>query len=159
MKIKMTTRSLWTAVLVAAGILTLSGCKRGTTLDTRTYTLKHLDAGAAERIIAPYVFTDRADAPGTMSASAGVITVRETPDNLGKIQRVLDEYDVPRPDIRLHFQLIEADGFTDTDPAIAPVEAQLRKVFQFKGYRLMGEAVVGATDRSHVMQSLPGDTP
>ena len=155
---KTTKKSLATmsGVLLAAGILALSGCQRGTRLDTRTYTLKHLDPNTAEQLVGPYIYGDREGAPGTMSATAGALTVRETPDNLDKIQRVLDQYDMPRPDVRLHFQLIEADGFTGTDSAIAPVEAQLRKIFQFKGYKLVGEAVLGVTDRSHVRQRLSG---
>jgi hypothetical protein len=156
MKTKTTSWNLWTGALVAAGILALSGCQRTTTLDTRSFTLKHLTPNAAEQIVAPYVFRDREGAPGTMSATSGVLTVRETADNLEKIQRVLDQYDVPQPDVRLRFQLIEADGFTDTDSAIAPVEAQLRKIFQFRGYHLLGEAVVGATDGSDMRQRLPG---
>jgi hypothetical protein len=148
-----------TAVLVAlsATLLAVSACQRAVTLDTRTFALKHLNANAAEQIVRPYVYEDRADGPhGMMSASAGALTVRETPDNLDKIQRVLQQYDVPRSDARLHFQLVEADHFTGTDPAIAPVEAQLKKIFQFKGYRLIGEAVVGAADGSKVSQRLPG---
>lgn len=144
-------------VLLSATLLAASACQRTVTLDTRTFALKHLDANTAEQIVRPYVYQDRADGPhGMMSASTGAITVRETPDNLDKIQRVLQQYDVPRPDIRLHFQLIEADHFTSTDPAIAPVEAQLKKIFQFQGYRLIGEAVVGAADGSTVSQRLAG---
>lgn len=142
-------------LLLSATLLAVSACQRAVTLDTRTFALKHLNASAAEQIVRPYVYEDRADGPhGMMSASTGAITVRETPDNLDKIQRVLQQYDVPRPDVRLHFQLIEADHFTGTDPAIAPVEAQLKKIFQFKGYRLIGEAVVGAADGSKVSQLL-----
>ena len=147
------TRLAW--ALASVVVVALSGCQRGTpTLDTKTFTVKYLDNTTLSELIDPYVFKDREGAPGSYSAAPGAITVRETRDNLEKIARVLQEYDVPRPDIRLHFQLIEADGFTDTDPAIAPVEAQLRKVFQFKGYHLVGEALVGATDGTEIRQRL-----
>ena len=63
-----------------------------------------------------------------------------------------------RSDVRLRFQVIEADGFTDSDPAIAEVEAELRKVFQFRGYRLAAEAVVSVTDRSEIRQVLSDDS-
>jgi len=151
----MKTKQIALAALSAV-LLGLPGCRGEPTLDTRTFALKSMDPYTAQQIIAPYVFTDRAGAPGTMSAAAASLTVRETPDNLEKIERVLAEYDVPRPDVRLRFQLIEADGFTESDPAIAAVEAELRKVFQFRGYRLVGEAVVSATDDSEVQQSLAG---
>ena len=156
MKTRKTSLTAVSGALLAAGLLALSGCQRGTTVDTRTFALKHLDSDVARELITPYVYGDREGTPGTLSTAPGAITVRETPDNLQKIQRVLDEYDVARPDIRLHFQLIEADGFTDTDPAIAPVEAQLRKVFQFNGYRLVGEAFSAPADRSRIRQSFAG---
>ncbi len=137
-------------------LVVLVSCGRGTDLDTRTFVLAHIEPWEAERLITPYVYQDREGAPGTMSTASGAITVRETSDNLEKIQRVLEEYDVARPDIRLRFQLIEADGFTGSDPGIAAVEAELRKIFQFRGYRLAGEAVVSAVDGSEIAQTLAG---
>jgi len=134
----------------------LASCGRQTDLDTRTYAVSHLRPHEASALIEPYVYGDREGAPGSYSAGEAAITVRETPDNLDKIERVLAEYDVPRSDVRLRFQLIEANGFTDSDPAIADVEAELRKVFQFRGYRLGGEAVVTATDGSRIEQALAG---
>lgn len=144
------------AALCTTLLLSASACQRAVQLDTRTFTLRHLDARAAESIVRPYVYENRKDGPhGQMSASAGALTVRETSDNLAKIQRVLDQYDVPQADVRLHFQLIEADHFKGTDPAIAPVEAQLKKIFQFTGYRLVGQAVVGAANASAIDVRLP----
>ena len=58
-----------------------------TRLDTRTFELKGLNGEEAARILTPYVFTDRKDAPGAMSYVNGSLTVRETPDNLDKIAR------------------------------------------------------------------------
>lgn len=142
--------------LLAAMILAAAAtaCDRQPGLDVRTFPLTHLRPGQAHELILPYVYADRAGAPGVATASDGALTVRETPDNLDKIERVLAEFDVPRPDVRLHFQLIEADGFTTSDPRIAAVEEELRKIFQFGGYRLAGEAVVFATDGAAFGQSL-----
>ena len=69
---------------------------------------------------------------------------------------MLAEFDKMQPDVTLHFQLIEADGFTDSDPRISAVEVELRKVFQFGGYRLAGEAFMTATDGSHIAQVMQG---
>lgn len=137
-------------------LIALASCGRAPELDTRTFALEHLAPYQAELLITPYVFSDRADAPGTLSATEGAITVRETPDNLSKIERVLAQYDVERPGIQLHFQLIQADGPMPADPGIAAVEAELRKIFQFEGYRLAGEAVVYALDGSEISQTLSG---
>jgi hypothetical protein len=82
--------------------------------------------------------------------------VRETSDNLDKIARVLAQYDVPSPWVRLHFQLIDADGATTTDPRIAMVETELKKLFRYRGYKLVAETVVSGTAQSHVEQAIGG---
>jgi hypothetical protein len=135
----------------------LAACQNSQSLETRTFTLEHIDAYEASVLLEPYVYVNRAGAPGAMTNSQRGITVRETSDNLEQIARVLADIDVPRPDVRLHFQLIHANGFTDTDPRIAEVETQLRELFQFRGYQLIGEAFVSATDRSEIEQGLGGD--
>src|SRR5437899_8971791 len=143
------------AITVAA---LLAACSpRGPNLDTRTFALKYLRGSDAIPIVVPYVYTDRPNAKGVFSVSDNAITVRETPDNLDKIARVLAQYDRPRPFVRLTFHLIEADGAATTDPAIRDVEATLRQLFRFRGYRLVGEGVVSATERGEVTQILAAE--
>lgn len=144
--------STWLAL---AGLLAVAACW-GPRLDTRTFQLNYLDGGEAAALLAPYVFTDRKDAPGQMNHVRGSLTVRETPDNLDKIARVLAEYDRAKPSVRLHFQIIQADGAATSDPAIADVEAALRKLFRFRGYRLVAEAVAGGMEGSEVRQIVGG---
>ncbi len=129
-------------------------CTRESTIDTRTFALQYIEAGTALGLLDPYVFGDRPNNPGTISATQSTVTVRETPDNLEKIARVLEEYDVPSPWVRLSFQIIEADGAAAVDPDIAEVEAELRRLFRYDGYRLVGQAVVSATSRSRVEQAI-----
>lgn len=137
-------------------LLGLAACG-GPNLDTRTFELSYLDAGEARAIISPYVYGDRPNAPGTISGSSNVLTVRETPDNLDKIARVLQQFDLPKPRVQLHFQLIEADGSEGTDPAIAEVEEELRRLFRFDGYRLAAEAYLGGSEGSSIEQVIGGD--
>ena len=151
----MTFRTLTAA---AAVTIVLSACTGSPELDTRTFELRHMEAHMAEAMIDPYVYGDRPDAPGYISQAGNTITVRETPDNLEKIARVLEEFDRPRPTVRLHFQLIEANGSSTPDPAIAEVEAELRKLFRYSGYSLVTEAVVGGMEGSHIEQVV-GDAP
>lgn len=129
-------------VFPVALVLFVAGCRQGEELDVRTFNLEHRSGYEAAELIAPYVYTDRDTNPGAMSATGTAITVRETPDNLDKIARVLAEFDQPVPGLRLRFQLIEADSFQEPDPAIAEVTGQLRSLFRFEGYRLLGEALV-----------------
>jgi len=111
----------------------------------------------------PYIPPQRASGLGlevpeghnvaVMATSDPDITVRETRDNLDKISRVLDDFDQPIPGIRLYFQLIEADSFEDEDPAIADVVQELRSLFRFEGYRLLGEAMVPMAGGSQERQA------
>jgi len=130
------------SLLLLVGLPFLAGCGffGEPDLDVQTFNLDHRSGYEAAKLISPYVFGDREDMPGTMSATDDAITVRETRDNLEKIARVLEEFDQPQPTVRLRFQLIEADSFEDEDPAIAEVVGELRELFRFEGYRLMGEA-------------------
>jgi len=121
-------------------------------LDTRTFELSYLDGGEAEQMIDPYVYGDRPGAPGTITHTGNVLTVRETADNLDKIARVLTDYDKPKPRVQLYFQLIEADGATGVDSSISAIETELRKLFKFRGYRLAAEAYVGGTEGSSIEQ-------
>ena len=150
MKMQRTTLALAVLTWLAAG------CTRAPALETRTFAVEHLAPHEVESLIGPYVYTDRPGAPGTLSATDRAVTVRETPDNLEKIGRVLEEFDKARPDLRLSFQVIEADGFNEADARIAEVETQLRKLFQFKGYRLAAEAVLTATNGTEIHQKLSG---
>jgi hypothetical protein len=140
---------------ILPAVLLLSACGRfgAPKLDVETFNLDNRSGYEAAELINPYVFADRADAPGAMSATDAAITVRETRDNLEKIRRVLQEFDQPIPGVRLHFQLIEADSFRDEDPAIADVVAELKSLFRFEGYRLVGEAMVPVAGGSQGRQS------
>ena len=141
-------------VNIAALLCALVACEeRGTPvtrpsevkLETRTFTLEGVSPLEAANVIDAYVYRDRPVNPGMISADRNMLSVRETADNLDRIGRVIDELNAGAgtpPETTLHFQLVEADGASESDPRIADVEAQLRKVLRFDGYRLLGEAFV-----------------
>jgi hypothetical protein len=56
----------------------------------------------------------------------------------------------------LHFQLIEANGHEEVDPAIAAVVEQLRSLFRYEGYRLLGETNVTVANREAFQQRVMG---
>lgn len=138
--------------LVAAALA--GGCRGGPELETRTFEVRYLPFYQVERMVGPYVYTDRAGAPGELSVFDGGLTVRETRDNLDRIARVLEERDRPRPGVALYFQLIEADGPGEEDPRIQEVETVLRQLFRFEGYRLLSEARIGAMQGARGIQGL-----
>ncbi len=144
------------AALVTAFVGALFvGCE-GDSLEVRTFTLERLQAEEAFGLVDPYVYRDRETNPGTMSMSEGLITVRELPENLDRIAEVLEEFDRPRAAVRLHFQLIQANGFSDPDESIQAVEAELRKLLRYDGYRLVGETVLQVVEGGGGQQGLQG---
>jgi hypothetical protein len=130
--------------LGVATLLIGAGCGAAPELDTRTFELQYLQPDEAADMVQPYVYHDRPDAPGMVTVFSAGITVRETADNLEKIARVLEEYDRPKPGVRLLFQLIQANGAGAADPRISDVEQALKELFRFEGYELVTETQLGA---------------
>ncbi|HUE77805.1 MAG TPA: hypothetical protein VMM83_07685 [Longimicrobiales bacterium] len=148
----MTRMTMVAMAAVATGFVACGGDD----LDTRTYELSYLQDHEATRLVAPYVYTDRENAPGSFEVAGSAMTVRETMDNLEKIERMLAEFDVPQPLTMLHFQIIRADGATAPDPAIAEVERELRRLFRFEGYELLAETRVGVMEGAAIRQAARG---
>lgn len=142
------------AFAVAVAWLFLARTGSAGNLETQTFELQYLEAYTADELIRPYVYVDRPGAPGQVSMARNLITVRETADNLEKIARVLEQYDTPPTSVQLKFQIIEANGASTADPAIANVESVLRQLFRFQGYRLSAEAMMGGVEGSRVTQIL-----
>ena len=99
--------------------------------ETKTFEVLYLEDWVVESLIAPYVYEGREGAPGMASVVEGKLTVRETAENLRRIEETLLEFDRPKPVVRLTFQIIEANGFSGVDPGIADVEDALRELFRF----------------------------
>ena len=115
-------------------------------LETRTFNLRIMKPEEAAALARPYVYEDRPGAPGDLSyfIDTPLISVRETPDNLDKIARMLQEFDAGafQRQHRLHFQIVAANGGESHDARLASVEEELRKVFRFDGFTLIGEAYI-----------------
>ena len=138
----------------------LTACDLSPNLEVRTFPVETTDEAqlaSVGTLIQPYVYKERPDAPGSMAVAAGAITVRETPDNLDQIARVIAELDLsptPTPSFRLQFQLVEANGTSESDPVIADVVEELRKALRFDGYSLVGEAHIAVTPHYRFRQRL-----
>ena len=142
-------------MMLAMTLVVLAGCG-GADLETRTFQLRYLSTHEAVSLMEPYVFRDREGPQGTLAASASAVTVRETADNLARIERMLAEFDRPLPMVMLHFQIIRANGAAEADPAIAEVERELRRLFRFDGYTLLAETRVGAGQGATIRQIARG---
>lgn len=140
-----------TITLVLPLLVLLSSCRPGP--ETRSYRLDHLGRDDAMMLIEPYVPGGAKNMRAVSHASERtVLTITAPPTRLEQIEQLLREYDKGSAAVQLRFQIVEADGFTGSDPAIADVEPALRGLFRFAGYRLLGEALVEATAPGRVEQ-------
>ena len=117
--------------------------------ETRLFPLQFMSNQDAASLIAPFVQVDGRF--GVFEAGAAVrgITVRASKDILTRVDSLLKAYDRAPASTVLRFQLIAALDSTVKDPAIpANVDATLRDLFKFGGYRLLaqGSAAVGSSN-------------
>lgn len=145
-----------TRALAPVAVILAAGCGRAPQLETRTFELHDLAPGEVSDLLQPYVYPDRESAPGMLSVGSEAVTVRELPENLDRIAAVLARYDQSEPGLRLRFRVIEADGFRGADTAIAEVQSELEKLFQFRGYRLAASGVLRGLVHREFNQQLGG---
>jgi type II secretory pathway component GspD/PulD (secretin) len=120
--------------------------------ETRRIMLAHISAEDAHMAIEPYfldtkVLVRRSDEPAAL-------TITGSPANVENIAQLLKQLDQPPPKVQLRFQIVEADGFTTRDSAIADVETALRELFRFRGYRLATEAMVSGQAGTTLQQTV-----
>ncbi len=92
---------------------------------------------------------------GDEDYAGNVLTVRETGKVLDQIERVIQDYDVARPMLRLHFKLFSRRLAGDS--GLADMEPVLRSALVWPGYHLTTEAVMSGTVGARELQQLMGD--
>ena len=121
-------------------------------LAVRTFKLQNLRPEDAAKLLGPYV---NAPNGGVFDAgSINAITVRETHSVLALVDSLLKVHDRPRAVVTMRFQLIAALDSSFRDPTIAGIDAELRKLFRFAGYELIGEGTARTEERSDYTMSL-----
>lgn len=138
-------------LLLAMLLLAIVACDARRGMETRTFTLNRLNNDEALALLTPYIRDG-----GRLSGRGKFVTVTEEPERLQAIEDVLSRYDGNQNpvDIILHVQVIEADGFTGRDTAIADIEQTLRQTFRYRGYRLAGEAHIQAREGTVFRRSI-----
>jgi hypothetical protein len=141
-------------LLMIALVLVASACNKSRGMEVRTYTLNRLSVDDAGSIIQPYIRDG-----GYYSGKNRLITIREKPDRLKVIEDLLKKYDGlgDAVDIVLNVQIIEANGFTERDTAIADIEQTLRETFKYRGYRLAGETRILAREGTSFRTTTAGN--
>ena len=134
-------------------IMTLGACDKvdRRDMELRTFELNRLSNDEALALLTPYIREG-----GYVSGKNKLITVREKADRIKVIEDVLKKYDGigEAADVVLRVRVIEANGFTDRDTAIADIESTLRQTFRYRGYRLVGETQIQAREQSAFAQTL-----
>ncbi|HEY4658968.1 MAG TPA: hypothetical protein VIH11_05625 [Gemmatimonadaceae bacterium] len=125
-------------------------------IEVRTFPLQNLSPKDAANLISPYVMF----VPGMGVYEAGgalrAITVRATMDILLRVDSILRANDRARATLSLRFQLIAASDSAVRDPAIGPVDAELRNLFRFAGYRLLSQGTTMANEGEHFTLTMAG---
>ena len=126
--------------MLIVSLTSFAGAQTERDLDVKTFRLRNLKPEDAAKLLGPYVTSPGG---GVFEAgSIGAITVRETPLVLVRIDSLLKIHDRPRAIVSMRFQLIAALDSAYHDPSIAAIDAELRKLFKFGGYELIGEATM-----------------
>ena len=141
-------------LLLSALLLTAGACdNRQKDMEVRTYQLGRLPMDDALALITPYIREG-----GYLSGKGRLLSVREKPDRLKVVEDLLKKYDGlgEAVDIVLDIQVIEANGFTTRDTAIADIEETLRQTFKYRGYRLAGETRIQAREGTGFRTTMSG---
>jgi hypothetical protein len=147
----MTTMKRMLMAGLALAALALGACDKNRGMEVRTYTLHRMTSDDAMTLLTPYIREG-----GYISGKGRLITVRERPAQLDSVAAILKRYDGAPQAVTLRFQVIEAGDFAGGDSAIARVEAPLRELFRYRGYRLLGEVTVRALEGTPFRQEQEG---
>ena len=134
-------------------LLPAASCDGRRDLQVRTYELHRLSKDEAMTLVTPYV-----DDGGYLSGSSELLTVRTSPARQAEIAKVLARFDAAPVEVVLHFRVVEANGFTTRDSALADVEPLLRGLFRYDGYRLAHEVTLQVTEGAKFSQGMGGPT-
>jgi len=139
-------------MLVAVGLAPVASAQDPRDLNIRTFKLRNMKPDDAAKLLSPYVIS-----PGSgvfEAGSVGAITVRETFTTLTLIDSLLRVHDRPRAVMSMRFKLIAALDSSMRDPAIEELDAELRKLFKFRGYELIGEGTMLSEESTDFMTTV-----
>jgi hypothetical protein len=133
-------------------------------LEAKTIELKHLKADEAVNLLKPYL-VNGAGSVTWMAPNKPIITIKDVATNIPRMEQVLAKYDHSPATIRLVFQLIEADtgprlsNAANSRALESDLDATLRSVLRFSGYRLVAQSVMTTGENGRVTQKLaPADS-
>lgn len=111
---------------------------RGAGMDVRQYTVQTISAREAVSLLTPFV--PFVEGGGVWVSGSSVISVIGVKRTLAVADSVLRSYDHAPATLVLRFMLIAATDSAVRDPRIGEVDAELRGLLKFSGYRRLAEA-------------------
>jgi len=128
-------------------------------LEAKTIELKHLKPDEATNLLKPYL-TSAFGTVSSVSPTMPIITIKDSPENIARMEKVLAKYDHSPATIRLVFQLIEADtgmrlvAAANNNKVSSDLDATLRSVLRFSSYRLIGQGMATTGEDTYFYQKL-----
>ena len=143
----------WIALAIAVLVVPLAAWQvvQLTRPDLHSFSVRHLSGAEAGDIIAGHV-----PAGAVEGWTERAVFVRVSDHDATTVAELLRREDVPKPQVALRFQVVEADGFTQTDTSIARIEGVLRNLFRFRGYRVVADAYLTTKEKSEASQTIIG---
>jgi type II secretory pathway component GspD/PulD (secretin) len=149
-----------TTIVVAA--LCVGGIARAqdATLEVKTVELKQLKPAEAAKLLNPYIVNRTSGGVYDVSDKLPIITIKDVPSNIARLEQVLARYDRSPATIRLVFQLIEADTgprlVNASNPSRVPMDldSTLRSVLKFPAYRLLSQGIASVGELTEASQQM-----
>lgn len=138
----------------ASALLVLCACVEDRAQEVRTYSLDHLTSAQAAELVKPYLSREGTVFHATSALNS--ITVRDKHKNVSRIASVISQRDAAPATVTLHFQVVRASTSGIIDARLESLADALGDLMRFDGYELMSEALVSASERGVVEQSVAG---
>jgi hypothetical protein len=146
--------AVFLAALLAAGALHAQD--QAPKIVVKTFPLQSLSPKDAATLVSPYTMFLGGGGVFEAGGALRAITVRATPEILARVDSILRANDHARATLVLRFQLIAASDSAIKDPAIGAVDAELRNLFRFAGYRLLSQGSTTANEGESFTLTMSG---
>jgi hypothetical protein len=132
------------------------------TLIVKTLSLQYISNADAAKLVSPYVMPRGGSTAGMFAGvfEAGdavhAITVRASATVMARVDSLLKANDRPPLTVTLRLQVIAALDSAVRDASISELDAELRNLFRFNGYRLLSQNTVWVNDGSMFSTTMRG---
>ena len=147
--------------LLAALCIAGTAAAQDVPLEVKTVELKQLKPSEAAKLLSPYIVNRSMGGVYDVSDKLPIITIKDVPSNIAKLEQVLARYDRSPATIRLVFQLIEADTGPRLMNASNPsarvpmdLDSTLRSVLKFPAYRLLSQGIASVGELTEASQQM-----